>query len=127
MAGMNISATLALVLAATGCMATEGNRPMAQTDALCSINGEAKVDLSPDALCAAVTRGFVAGGGDAASRIVLEVISPTRLDAVVTDADGQPHGPVTFDVMDTQLRADMLEGFGADLANVLKRAKAADD
>ena len=127
MAGMNIGATFALVLAATGCMATEGNTPMADTGAICSVQGNAKGNLSSDALCAAVARGFVAAGGDPASRIVLDVVSATRVDAVVTDSDGRDHGPVTFDVVDTEFRADMLEGFGGDLARFLTSANATDD
>ena len=99
---------------------------MKEETAICSVASDSKTEIQAAELCAALTRGFLAAGGNPASRIVLEVRSPTRVDATVTDGQGRPHGPISFDVVDTELRADMLEGFGADIARVVARANAAD-
>ena len=46
------------------------------------------------------------------------------LDVLVTDASGAQREPITFDVVDTEMREAIVKGFGADLARIMAQDAA---
>ena len=118
---MNTIIPLALLLATTGCAASEGAYDVAEQSATCTVENADRAGLGEAELCAALMQGFAESGGDPASRIAMTVVSPTQLDVRVTDASGTQRDTITFDVMDTEMRAAIVKGFGADLARILAR------
>lgn len=124
MRGMNTTIPLALLLATTGCAASEGTYDVAKQRATCTVDNAEKAGMREAELCAALMDGFAETGGDPATRIIMTVVSPTQLDVRVTDASGIQREPITFDVMDTEMREAIVKGFGADLARILARDAA---
>ena len=121
---MNTTIPLALLLATTGCAASEGAYDVAEQRATCTVESAERAGMGEAELCAALVEGFAETGGDPATRIAVTVASPTRLDVLVTDASGARREPITFDVMDTEMREAIVKGFGADLARFLARDAA---
>lgn len=121
---MNTTIPLALLLATTGCAASEGAYDVAEQRATCTVENAERAGMNEAELCAALMDGFAETGGDPATSIAATVVSPTQLDVLVTDASGTQRDPITFDVMDTEMREAIVKGFGADLARVLARDAA---
>ena len=121
---MNTTIPLALLLATTGCAASEGTYDVAEQRATCTVENAERAGMNEAELCAALTQGFAETGGNPATSIAVTVASATQLDVRVTDAFGAQRDPITFDVMDTELREAIVKGFGADLARFLARDAA---
>ncbi|MDP4574187.1 hypothetical protein Q9K02_03420 [Qipengyuania sp. G39] len=121
---MNTTIPLALLLATTGCAASEGAYEVAEERAACTVENAEKAGMSEAALCVALLQGFAEAGGDPATNLAVTIASPTQLDVLVTEASGTQHDPITFDVMDTEMREAIVKGFGADLARILARDAA---
>ena len=124
MCTMNTTIPLALLLATTGCAASEGAYDVTEQRATCTVENAEKAGMSEAEMCAALTQGFAETGGNPATSIAVTVASATQLDVRVTDASGAQRDPITFDVMDTELREAIVKGFGADLARFLARDAA---
>ncbi|WP_435199102.1 hypothetical protein [Qipengyuania sp. 902] len=120
---MNTTIPLALLLATTGCAASEGTY-VAEQRATCTVENAERAGMGEAELCAALMGGFAETGGDPAMSIAVTVVSPTQLEVLVTDASGAQREPITFDVMDTEMREAIVKGFGADLARILARDAA---
>lgn len=123
---MNTTIPLALLLATTGCAASERAYEVANQRATCTVENAEKAGLNGEDLCAALIAGFAEAGGDPGASFAVTVASATRLDVQVTDASGTQRDPITFDVMDTEMREAIVKGLGADLARLLARDAAPD-
>ncbi len=121
---MNTTIPLALLLATTGCAASEGTYDVAEQRATCTVYNAERTVMGEAELCAALMEGFAETGGDPATSVAVSVLSPTQLEVLVTVASGTQRDPITFDVMDTEMREAIVKGFGADLARILARDAA---
>ena len=121
---MNTTIPLALLLATTGCAASEGAYEVAEQRATCTVENAERAGMNEAELCAALMDGFAEAGGDPTTNLAVTVASPTRLDVLVTDASGAQREPITFDVVDTEMREAIVKGFGADLARIMAQDAA---